>query len=109
MSGTHHSLVALSGDSQREELLSALMADVNDYDTIFVESIQHGYSRIKEVTPDLVLVYSEIDDVAACQLLSMLKMDDDLWSIPVVTYSIRGVTDAVGMRTTRPGVHWCRS
>ena len=60
------------------------MVDDYDSDVIFVESIAHGYSRIKQVTPDLVVVFLEIDDLAACQLLSMLKMDHDLSGIPVV-------------------------
>ena len=79
------SVVAVSGDPARPELLDALLMDANDYDIIFVESIERGYSRIKQVTPDLVIVFLEIDDVAACQLLSMLKIDSDTSDIPVVT------------------------
>ena len=56
-----------------------------------MESIAHGYSRIKQVTPDVVIVLSEIDDVAACQLLSMLKIDGELSRIPVVTRATRHV------------------
>ena len=52
-----------------------------------MESVAHGYSRIKQVMPDLVIVYLEIEDVAGCQLLSMLSIDDDLFGIPVVTCS----------------------
>ena len=83
------SLVAVSGDPQRAELLDALLVDANNYDVIFVDSIAHGYSRIKQVTPDLVMVLFEIDDVAAYQLLSMLKIDGDMAGIPVVTCAIR--------------------
>jgi hypothetical protein len=83
------SLVAVSGDPQRAGLLDALLVDANDYDVIFVDSIAHGYSRIKQVTPDLVMVLFEIDDVAAYQLLSMLKIDGDMAGIPVVTCAIR--------------------
>ncbi len=60
----------------------------NDYDVIVVESIACGYSRIKQVTPDLVVLL-EIDDFAACQLLSMLKVDRDVSRIPVVTCATR--------------------
>ena len=84
-SRTPRSLVVVSGQAQRAELLDALMVDTNDYDIVFVESIAHGYSRIKQVTPDLVVVHSELDDVSACHLLSMLTIDRDVSRIPVVT------------------------
>jgi PleD family two-component response regulator len=84
-SRTPRSLVVVSGQAQRAELLDALLVDTNDYDIVFVESIARGYSRIKQVTPDLVVVHSEIDDVAACRLLSMLTIDRDVSRIPVVT------------------------
>jgi hypothetical protein len=56
---------------------------------IFVESIECGYSRIKQMTPDLVIILLEIDDFAACQLLSMLKADRDVSRIPMVTCATR--------------------
>ena len=84
------SVVVVSGDPQRDQNLYDLLVDTNDYDVIFVESIARGYSRIKQVTPDFVIVLLEIEeDVAACQLLSMLKTDRDASRIPVVTCAIR--------------------
>ena len=56
-----------------------------DYDVIFVDSLARGHSRIKEVTPDLVVVLLAIDDVAACHLLSMLKIDREMSDVSVVT------------------------
>jgi hypothetical protein len=84
------SVVAVSGDSERPELLDMLLFDANECDVIFVDSIAHAYSRIKQVTPYLVVVLSEIDDVAACQLLSMLKVDDSLSGMLVVTCATGG-------------------
>src|SRR5712671_5125770 len=84
MSRSLRSLVAVSGERQRAELLDALLVDENEYDLIFVESVAGGYSRIKELTPDLVIVCLETEDVAACQLLSMLKTDRDMSAIAVV-------------------------
>ena len=63
------------------------MVATSDYDIIFVESIGHSYSRIKEVVPDLVIISSEVDDVATCQLLSMLRVDRRSSGIPVLTCS----------------------
>ena len=82
-------VVAVSGDPQRAELMDALLADANLRDVVFVDSIAHGYSRIKQVTPDVVVVLLGDDDAAACQLLSMLSMDRDVAGIPVVTWMTR--------------------
>jgi hypothetical protein len=79
------SFVAVSGDQQREELLDVLLADEHDYGVVFVESIARSYSRIKQIVPDVVIVYCAMDDLAACQLLSMLKLDAELSRIRVVT------------------------
>jgi DNA-binding NarL/FixJ family response regulator len=83
------SVVAVSGDPQRTELMDALLADANLQGVVFVESIAHGYSRIKELTPDVVVVLLGDDDAAACQLLSMLSLDRDVAGIPVVTWTTR--------------------
>jgi hypothetical protein len=79
------SFVAVSGDQQQEELLDALLADEHDYGVVFVESIVRSYSRIKQIVPDAVIVYCAVDDLAACQLLSMLKLDAELSGIRVMT------------------------
>jgi hypothetical protein len=79
------SFVAVNGDPQQAELLDALSADDHDYGVIFVDSISRSYSRIKEVIPDIVIVYCAIDDVGACQLLSMLKLDAELSDVRVAT------------------------
>ena len=84
MSRPTRSVVAVSGDPQRPEL-EALLFGVNDCDVVFVESMADAYSRIKQVTPDMIVVLSEIDDVAACQLLSMLKVDGNLTRTLVLT------------------------
>jgi len=54
-----------------------------------VESIARGYSRIKELTPDVVVVLLGDDPVPACQLLTMLSGDPDTSRIPVVTWMTR--------------------
>jgi DNA-binding response OmpR family regulator len=79
-------VVALSGDSQRAELMDMFLADATNDDVVFVGSIARGYSRIKQLTPDLVILLAGIDDLPACQLLSMLKMDSHTSDIPVVTW-----------------------
>jgi hypothetical protein len=78
-------VVLVSGRAPQAQSLDALLAATGNYDVIFVESIAHGYSCIKRVVPDVVLISSEIDDVATCQLLSMLQVDRDSSGIPVLT------------------------
>jgi AmiR/NasT family two-component response regulator len=82
-------VVAVSGEPERAQLMDALLADANIRDIVFVESIAHGYSRIKQLAPDVVVVLLGDDDAPACQLLSMLNMDRDTSDIPVVTWMTR--------------------
>jgi CheY-like chemotaxis protein len=80
------SVVAVSRDPQRAELLDAL-ADANGYSIVHIETLASGYARIRQVMPDLIIVYCEVDDMAACRLLSMLKIDEELLAIPVATFA----------------------
>jgi hypothetical protein len=89
ISRSHRSVVALSGHPQPGELLDVLI-DASEYDVICLESLARGYSRIKQLIPDLIVVFMDADDdVAVCQLLSMLTIDRDMCGIPVVTRRTR--------------------
>jgi DNA-binding NtrC family response regulator len=79
------SVVAVSNDAFRPELLDRLLVDDNNYDVITVESIDGAYSRISRMHPDLVVLFMDIDDVEACRLLSMLHVDRGLRGMSVVT------------------------
>lgn len=57
------------------------------YDVIFIESVAHAYSHIKRVQPNLVIICMRFEDLETFQVLSMLKLDDDTRSIPVLTYT----------------------
>lgn len=85
MSTSPLSLVAVSNDALRPELLDRLFVEASDYDVIVVESIERAYARIRQAPPDVVVLFMNIDDVAACQLLSMLHMDGGLRGTSVVT------------------------
>src|SRR5713226_6884491 len=78
-------VVLVSGRAPQAQSLDALLVATSDYDVIVVESIAHSYSCIKRVVPDLVIISSEIDAVATCQLLSMLRADRRSSGIPVLT------------------------
>jgi len=85
MSTSPPSVLAVSNDALRPELLARLLIDDNNYNVVVVESIERAYSRIRQVQPDVVVVLMNIDDVDACQLLSMLHMDRGLHGMSVVT------------------------
>jgi PleD family two-component response regulator len=78
-------VVLVSGCAPQAQSLDALLVATSHYDVIFVESIVHSYSCIKRVVPDLVIISSEVDDVATCQLLSKLRVDRRSSGIPVLT------------------------
>jgi PleD family two-component response regulator len=78
-------VVLVFGRAPHARSLDALLVATNHYDVIFMELIAHSYSCIKRVVPDLVIVSSEVDDVATCQLLSMLRADRRSSGIPVLT------------------------
>lgn len=79
-------IVVISRGARREELVDELLADPGGFDMIFVESTARAYTRIKELRPDLVVLFTAMDDKESFQLLSVLAMDHDTSRIPVVTY-----------------------
>jgi hypothetical protein len=89
------SVVAVNGDPHRSEVIDALMAAEDDCDVVYVESMTGAYSRIRQLLPDFVVVLCEIDDAAACRLLSMMKLDSAVSGIPVVTCAGPRVDDDV--------------
>jgi len=79
-------VVLVGGRAPQAQSVDALLVATSGYDVVFVESIAHSFSCIKRVGPDLVIISSEVDDVATCQLLSMLRLDRPSSGIPVLTY-----------------------
>lgn len=77
-------VVVVSKQSQLNGLLETVL-DAGQYDVVFVESTEHAYSHIKRLSPHLIIVCLDIDDLDGFQVLSMLKLDDETKHIPVVT------------------------
>jgi PleD family two-component response regulator len=67
-----------------ERILQAV-TDAGGYDIVMVEPTASAYSRIKRLTPHVVVLAMEFDDVEACNLLSMLKLDRETAQIPLFT------------------------
>jgi CheY-like chemotaxis protein len=84
---TSQQVVVVSKQSQLNGLLETVL-DAGQYDVVFVESTEHAYSHIKRLTPQLIIVCLDIDDIDGFQVLSMLKLDNDTKNIPVVTCTV---------------------
>jgi CheY-like chemotaxis protein len=80
-------VVVVSKQSQLNGLLETVL-DAGQYDVVFVESTEHAYSHIKRLTPHLIIVCLDIDDIDGFQVLSMLKLDDETKGIPLVTCTV---------------------
>ena len=57
------------------------------YGVVFIESIEHAYSQIKRVQPNLVILCVRLHEMNGFHVLSMLKLDEATRGIPVVTYA----------------------
>jgi len=79
-------VVIVNGSPEMLELLETVL-DAGNYDVVFVESNEHAYSQIKRVQPNLVILCLRIDDLVGFHVLSMLKLDGETRSIPVLTYT----------------------
>src|SRR4051794_39541109 len=91
-SSASQQVVVVSKQSQMNGLLETVL-DAGQYDVVFVESTEHAYSHIKRLTPNLIIVCLDIDDLDGFQVLSMLKLDNETRGIPVVTCTISGGDD----------------
>jgi CheY-like chemotaxis protein len=80
-------VVVVSKQSQLNGLLETVL-DAGQYDVVFVESTEHAYSHIKRLTPHLIIVCLDIDEMDGFQVLSMLKLDNETRNIPVVTCTV---------------------
>jgi hypothetical protein len=79
-------IVVLS--TQPPGLLEALVIEACEDDVVIVATLACAYSRIRQLAPDLVMVFVENDDetAAACELLSMLRADRRTPCIRIVTW-----------------------
>ena len=89
---TAQKVVIVNGNAEVLELLETVL-DAGHYDVVFVESSRHAYSQIKRVQPNLVILCVRIEDADGFQVLSMLKLDEETRSIPVLTYTTESDAD----------------
>ena len=79
-------VVVVNGNTEVLGMLETVL-DAGRYDMVFVESGEHAYSQIKKVLPHLVILCTRIEHLDGFQLLTMLKLDPETRTIPVLTYT----------------------
>jgi CheY-like chemotaxis protein len=79
-------IVIVNGDDRVVYLLDAVV-ESGHYDIVFVESTAHAYSQIKRLRPNLVVICTRLGEMDGFQVLTMLKLDEQTRSIPVLTYA----------------------
>ena len=84
---TVQKVVIINGNAAILEMVETAL-DAGHYDVVFVESTEHAYTHIKRLTPHLVIVCLDIDDLDGFQVLSMLKLDPETKLIPLVTCTV---------------------
>src|SRR5258706_9806709 len=80
-------VVVVSKEGQMTGFLETVL-DAGQYDVVFVESTDRAYSHIKRLSPNLIIVCLDIEDIDGFQVLSMLKLDNETRGIPVVTCTV---------------------
>jgi CheY-like chemotaxis protein len=79
-------VVVVNGNTEVLGMLESVL-DAGRYDMVFVESGSRAYTQIKKVQPNLVILCTRIDELDGFQLLTMLKLDPDTRTVPVLTYT----------------------
>jgi PleD family two-component response regulator len=71
------------------DILGMLEVALEDgrYDMVFLETDERAYSQIRRAQPNLVILCTQVTDLDAFGLLTMLKLDPETKNIPVLTYT----------------------
>jgi CheY-like chemotaxis protein len=77
-------VVIVNGTTDLLDMVQPVLT-AGHYDVVFVESNAHAYSHIKQERPSLVILCLDMHERAGFQVLSMLKLDDETRTIPLLT------------------------
>lgn len=72
------------------------------YDVEFVEADDEPYGTITALKPDLIIVSLELDRLAGFHLLTMLRLDPETSTIPVLSYVKDDDVSALGPSRVDP-------
>src|SRR4051812_720463 len=77
-------VVIVNGTTDILDLVQPVL-NAGNYDVVFVESNDHAYGHIKREHPSLVILCLDMHEREGFQVLSMLKLDEDTRTIPLLT------------------------
>ena len=77
-------VVIVNGTTDLLDMVQPVLT-AGHYDVVFVESNAHAYSHIKHEKPSLIILCLDMHEREGFQVLSMLKLDDDTRTIPLLT------------------------
>jgi DNA-binding response OmpR family regulator len=77
--------IAIVNSSPRALDLFQTTPEFDRYTLVILDSRAGAYNDIKRLRPSLVVLGARLEDEDACQLLTILKLDDETREIPVVT------------------------
>jgi len=84
--GTLRTVVIINGTVRTLELIETCL-DSGRYEVVFATPGSHPYALVRQLRPSLVVLCLRIEDAAAFQVLSMLRLDEATRRIPVLTYT----------------------
>jgi PleD family two-component response regulator len=99
---THRQLALFVGGGPESLAIVEPVLDGRAYDVEFVASEDEPYATIAALKPDMVVVSLGLDDLAGFQLLTMLRLDPETASIPVLSYVRDEEVNALGLSGVEP-------
>jgi CheY-like chemotaxis protein len=77
-------VVIVNGTTELLDMVQPVLT-AGRYDVVFVESNLHAYSHIKRERPSLIILCLDMQERDGFHVLSMLKLDEETKSIPLLT------------------------
>lgn len=91
----------INGGPEVLDLLGTVL-HANHYSVVFVESLDHAYSRVRLLRPDMVILCTPFEDLRGLQVLSMIKLDEKTRDIPLLTIATDGEPSDARDQPARP-------
>jgi len=80
-------VAVVNGDARVFSVLDRVLPGAR-YNVLVLNAQAHAYRDIKRQRPNVVVLCDALDSVRCCQLLTMLKLDEDTRDIPVITLAL---------------------
>lgn len=88
-------VAVVDGDARVFAVLDQVLCGA-PYNVLVLDSHAHAYRDVKRQHPTVVVLCGALDSLDGCQLLTMLKLDEDTRDIPVITLAIADDTEEKG-------------